>query len=53
MHKREENNLSVSHHFYLLHLPAQACFGSINNFYFKRKFFSLLSYFPFFSAQPI
>lgn len=50
MHKKEENNLSVSHHVYLLYLPAQDCFGSINKFYFKRKFSSLLSYFPVFSA---
>lgn len=39
MHKREENNLSVSHHFYLLHLPAQDCFGSTNKFYFKKNVF--------------
>lgn len=53
MHNRDEKNLSISHHFYLLHLPAQNCFGSIEKFYFKRMSFSLLLYFPFFSAQHI
>lgn len=35
MRKRDQNNLSVSHHFYLLHLPAQNCFGSIKKFYLR------------------